>query len=130
MNSPSSVSFSDIWSHSIFTITFIFVGIITTNILTWHWNSQWIMIISQSWFWIDWISSFCRNIDSMKDIHIQIRNYDQHHCCLSQSSVITFLESLHFISMKCTQFKIRTGILSWFIVNSNVISGYLSLWCQ
>jgi hypothetical protein len=56
MNFPSSVSFSNIWSHSILTITFIFIGIITTNILIWHWNSQWIMIVSQSWFWIECIS--------------------------------------------------------------------------
>jgi hypothetical protein len=56
MNFSSFVSFLNIWSHSIFTIIFIFVGIITTNILIWHWNSQWIVILSQFWFWIDWIS--------------------------------------------------------------------------
>jgi hypothetical protein len=40
MNFPSSVSFFNIWSHSIFIIIFIFVGIIPPNILIWQWNSQ------------------------------------------------------------------------------------------
>jgi hypothetical protein len=35
---------------------FIFVGIITANIRIWHWNSQWVMILSQFSFWIDPIS--------------------------------------------------------------------------
>jgi hypothetical protein len=34
----------------------------------------------------------------MEDVQIQIRNYDQHHCCLTQSSIIPFVQSLHFIS--------------------------------
>jgi hypothetical protein len=104
MNFPSSVSFSNIWSHSIFTITFIFVGIITTNILAWHWNSQWIMILSQSWFWIDWISlKWNEEIRKMEWSMIESNNNDVNHDFEYEYLLLNryFYEMIKFNNINC-----------------------------